>query len=221
MNNLNQKLASLGVAFIEAPDAPADPEETLIEALQLFREERKLLAIILGWLALYGDLIHIARLRALAQRLNAEHLAWLGGLALHAAETDRRWDAIAQFVRKKLGEGEKTFATTKLDLTLAKNKGADPHFQKFGLTIPKIQAAGEKKFYRRNHTLANHYWLRLRVLFGSNWRADIAWQMLQDSKQTPYRISKNIGCNIETAYRNRNSLLEAQAIKLLRARPAA
>jgi|GEM_PF-1231857 len=213
---LTGQLASLGVAFINVSIKEiADPERTILEAARDFKDDRKLLSLILGWLALYSDLIHVARLKSMLKNCSAEELAWLGGLASAVSQSDRRWSLIESYARKRIGRSSITIKTYDLDLLAAKRSGEDPHFHKFGLTIPKASPALEKKFYSREHTIANHPWLRLRALFGANWRADIAWQMLCDKKQTPYRVARTVGCNIETAYRNWQSLLEADASSAL------
>ncbi|MBI2603002.1 MAG: hypothetical protein HYW48_08095 [Deltaproteobacteria bacterium] len=64
--------------------------------------------------------------------------------------------------------------------------------------------------------MRHHFWLRLRALFGANWRADIVWQIYLNPDQTPYQVVKTIGCNTETAYRNWKALEQANVREFLR-----
>lgn len=215
MKELNAKLASLGIAILSEAGDPADPERTLLECLSLFQDDRKLLALILIWLKEYGDLLHLNRICALAKKLTPLELVWLGGLAAHATAESNRWKTVERFVEKRLATQRRRFTSSKLDTLSAQRKGADPYFLKFGLIIPTVEPSAEKKLRSRAHTLANHPWLRLRSLFGANWRADIAMEMLRAKDQTPYRVAKTLGCNTETVYRNWNSLQEANALEIL------
>ncbi len=215
MNDLNAKLSSLGIALLSEKAYCADPERTLIEALSYFGEDRKLLSLIIGWILEFSDLIHVERLRALAKRCSNEELAWLGGISSYAAERDRRFESLVNFVTKQLGEKAKPLSASKLDKLAAQRKGKDRHFYRFGITIPQLDPAPEKKLHTRLHVFSYHPWLRLRSLFGPCWRADIAWELLRDREQTPYRAAKTLGCNTETAYRNWKALIEANAHSML------
>lgn len=215
MKELNAKLASLGIAVLTDAEALADPERTLLECIPLFQDDRKLLALIIAWLDNYEDLLHIERICALAKHLTPLELAWLGGLAAHISRKSHRWKTVERFVRKKLASQRRRFSPTKLDLLSSQRKGKDPYFGKFGLTVPLVVPSTEKKLRQRSHTLSQHPWFRLRSLFGANWRADIAMEMLREKDQTPYQVAKTLGCNTETVYRNWNALKEANALEIL------
>ena len=99
---------------------------------------------------------------------------------------------------------------------VAERKGRDEHFESFGLLIPRVLPAKPAKLLKRETTLRQHPWLRLRALFGANWRADIVWLMIQQPEMTPYQVSRRLGCNTETAYRNHRLLKEVDAPALLK-----
>ncbi|MBI3534355.1 MAG: hypothetical protein HY072_02555, partial [Deltaproteobacteria bacterium] len=171
----------------------------------------KMLKLILAWLREYRELIHVERVKALSVNLSPINLAWLGGIALHQAnEGDLRWRVIIRLVEKKLGKYAPYFKTTRFDALQGKRLGVDPFFARFGLPIPCLQAADERKIRPRKHVIASHLWLRMRLLFGTNWRADIAVVMIRGLAQTPYQTAKILGCNYETAYRNWKSLKETE-----------
>lgn len=216
MDKLTQAWISLGIAFAGRGLEAADPERTLIESLNRFQEERKILRLILAWIKDFGDLLHVERLKALSKNLTPFELAWLGGLASYATGWDRRWYGLEKEVSKRLGEPKPIFKTTKLDELVAKRQGTETNFKKFGLVIPIIKPGLPKKLLKRSSVVKDHPWLRLRSLFGTNWRADIAWQLLQFPNKTPYRVAKDLGCTTETAYRNWQALKEANAEQILR-----
>lgn len=215
MSKLINRWASLGIAFSARASAPADPEATIIETLSQMKEDRKFLGLLLGWLREYGDLVHIQRLRSLAVAIPVEERCWLGGVARHAGKFDHRWHAIVNAVQKGWHSDPPEIVTSKLDRLVAKKNSSDQEFAAFGITIPTAKVADSKKLRLRSRVLKEHGWLRLRALFGSNWRADIAWLMLQDAEQTPYQVAKVLGCNMETAYRNWKALKEADATAIL------
>jgi hypothetical protein len=216
MDNIGQAWASLGIAFSAKAREVSDPERTLVETLSLLQDERKFVGLILAWIGEYGDLVHVQRLRSLAKEIPLSDLCWLGGIASHAALFDKRWLVIVKAAEKARANDKRRLSTSKLDRLVSRKKGRDKHFAAFGLTIPVVQPASAKKLLDRGQVLKHHPWLRLRALFGTNWRADIAWLMLQDAEQTPYQVAKTLGCNMETAYRNWKALKEANATTALR-----
>lgn len=215
MDRLSSLWLSLGVAFAGETKEAADPEGTLIETLSVLQEERKFLGLILAWIQEYGDFIHVERIKALAKNLSSLELAWLGGIALHVVGIDKRWNIIVQFAEDYKKKQRRRFKMSKLDELAAKRKGYDRAFKKFGLTIQTVQMAKKTKLLKKSHTLKRHPWLKLRALFGANWRADIAWMMIKRPNQTPYQVAKYLGCNVETAYRNWSSLKDVNAPALL------
>ncbi|MCC7441964.1 MAG: hypothetical protein IT285_10035, partial [Bdellovibrionales bacterium] len=176
---------SLGVAFAENQSGvrDADPERILILSLPEFREDRKLLKLVMAWLIEYGDLLHVERLRSLARELPVESLTWLGGLANHQAygsgsKGDRRWLALLNFIKERIGPIKKQVPASRLDELQAKRVGADKGFGSFGILVPRLEPADPKKIRSRQAVLQENLWLRMRALMGSNWRADVASVMV-------------------------------------------
>ncbi len=56
----------------------------------------------------------------------------------------------------------------------------------------------------------------MRLLFGTNWRADIAVVMIQKLAQTPSQVARLLGCNYETAHRDWKSLKETEVEALFK-----
>ncbi len=217
MNNKNKqhdiiiKWSSLGIAF--AVDAKssihADPEKTLISSLVTCNYDRKLLRLILTWFQEYSDLVHVERLLALMKTLSVIELAWLGGIASYQEESgDIRWRAITREIKKLRNEAVH-FPQSKFEKLQLKRIGTDKHFKSFKLNIPTIKLDSKKKIKPRKYTIKNNIWLRMRALFGANWRADIAAALLLGKISNAYQAKKYFGCSYETAYRNLNYLMEA------------
>ena len=57
--------------------------------------------------------------------------------------------------------------------------------------------------------MANNLWLRLRLLFGANLRADVATVLALDLAPTAYAAAKYLQCSQNAVYRNWQNLKEA------------
>ncbi len=220
VDSLRDAWENLGIAFAanESRAKNADPERTLIASLREFQGDRKLLKLVLAWLSSFGDLVHVERVKALAADLPASELAWLGGVASHQVDVsgDRRWSTVVEYVKKRLGSPMPRFETSRLDQLQAEKAGVDKGFDAFGISIPHSEAADPKKIRPRADAVAGCLWLRMRTLFGTNWRADVATVMLLGTAKTSYQAGKALCCSTETAYRNWNALQEAGLLALFR-----
>jgi hypothetical protein len=218
-DQLRDSWESLGIAFAinQSGIKHADPELTLIQTIQEFKEHRKMLKLTLAWLKDYGELLHVERLKALAKELSSAELAWLGGLSSYRVEDgDSRWKTLAQWIENRLGSPKAIFPTSRLDDLQTQRVGEDVHFKKFGLLIPKADAADLKKLRPLSEGVRGNLWLRMRSLFGTNWRADMATVLVLGLAQNPYQAECILGCAKETAYRNWKALKEAEVETLLR-----
>lgn len=217
-DHLRDAWESLGVAFAfnTSQTRHADPERTLLASVTEFREHRKTLSLVLGWLGEWGDLVHVERLKSLSADLSAADAAWLGGLAAHQlAHGDLRWKAVVDSVERRMGLPMPRFPTSRLDELQAQRKGEDPHFGRFGLRISIAAPADTKKLRPFSDVVRANLWLRMRALFGANWRADMATVLVLQLAENPYQAEQLLGCSRETAYRNWKSLKVADVEKLL------
>lgn len=217
---LQDELAALGIAFVtedKALSLEPDPERTFLKSISEWNTERKTLKLLLAWMDSYGDLFHVERLRSLAESLSAVELAWLGGFASYqVSQKDLRWQAIEKYCVSRLGKPMPQFATSNLDVLQSERKGRDPHFEKFGLILPLIEPSDPKKIYVREATIKRNAWLRLRLLFGSNFRADMAYLFLRQKVANAFQAEKLLGCSRETAYRLWKVFQEVECGKILR-----
>ena len=217
---LRDELAALGIAFVtddQALELEPDPERTFLKSISEWNTQRKTLKLLLAWMDSYGDLFHVERLRSLADSLSAVEIAWLGGFASYrVSKKDLRWQAIERYCFSKLGKPMPRFATSNLDILQAERKGKDPHFEKFGLILQILEPSDSKKIYLREATLKRNGWLRFRLLFGSNFRADMAYLFLREKASNAFQAEKFLGCSRETAYRLWKAFQEVDCSKILK-----
>lgn len=221
-DDIRDRWENLGIAFAhQSKIHNADPEKTIVESLKEFQDDRKMLALILAWLIEFGDLVHVERVKALMSDLSANELAWLGGIAHYqvtrsTTARNSRWQTVMDTTQKRFGKLTPHFETSKLDDLQAKRSGADESFAHFGIRIPKVLPSDPKKIKSRD-IIKKNLWLRMRLLFGTNWRADVATAILLGLAKTSYQAGKVLGCSPETAYRNWNALKEVEIERVLKA----
>jgi hypothetical protein len=219
-DRIRNELSSIGIAFYE-PETPivdADPEKAFLNSISEWQSDRKILKLLISWMDEFGDLFHIERLKALAKSLPANEIAWLGGFAKHRLSAkDYRWVCIEKFCTSKLGAQSLTFSTTKLDLLQAKRNGKDENFSQFGILIPKVEPADKKKLLPRSEVLRRHQWLRLRLVFGANFRADMAHLILKDIVPNAFQAERLLGCNRQTAYKLWGTFHEVRISEVIKA----
>jgi hypothetical protein len=217
---LVDELAALGIAFVTDENTLAlepDPEKTFLKSISEWNDQRKTLKLLLAWMEEYGDLFHVERMRYFAGSLSAIEIAWLGGFASHqVSRKDLRWQAIEKFCHSKLGTPMPQFTTSTFDLLQAERNGKDPHFEKYGLILQRLEPSDPKKIYLREGTLKRNGWLRLRLLFGSNFRADMAYLFLRQKVSNAFQAEKFLGCSRETAYRLWKAFKEVECGQILK-----
>jgi hypothetical protein len=219
LQQLLSRWAGLGIAFARRRKKDEDIEQTIIDTLPHLRDDLKLLQLLLTWLQQMGDLVHVERLKALAKTLDLTDLAFLGAIAEFTKTEFRSWELISNYSFKTLQSqyksGFKPEVSEKVSLAVDYNRTeVDPAFSKFHLKVPMIELADTKKLIPRKYILEDHRWLGFRALFGSNWRADIAYLIVTKASANAHQIASRLGCSYETAYRLKKALDEAPLRRL-------
>ena len=213
---LFRKLRSLGIALNQkALEHPVDIEETLIESLPYIQSDLKLLFLLLSWLQEMGDLVHIEKLKVLAKEIPPEDLAFLGAIANYTQGKFRKWNLLVSFAQRKLSNDFSCHLHPKM--TLAIDFGAsqvEESFEKFGLKIPQVILEDSRKLIPRKYLIRDNSRFRFRALFGTNWRADIAYELSQSPGLNAFQIKKRLGCSYETVHRIKKFLDEAAFYEL-------
>ena len=202
---------SMGAAFEAGEiELPVPPEEIILSTVSSpeFPRNKQMIRLMLGWLAMYRELIHVERLKTQSPKLDARSLAVLGGVAHKQAGQDHRWKAIVRLVEKRLGD--KPLVDPPADPAIQiERKGLDPDFTKLGIEVFQTTATQARKFRARRFILDNNPWLKNRLLFGANLRADVATVMALSLAPNAYGASQLLGCSRDAANRNWRALAEA------------
>lgn len=219
----------LGITFASEPvDRPVDLERMLLCSLEHAVGQRKTLKLVAAWLGSFGDLVHVERLVCLIRNgkwiddssecRQARTLAALADRLLEGG--DRRWKTVITELQKTLGTLPPGLPADEEASFLIARDGADPHFAKFGIQMPMLDAVGRlagsthKKLRAREFVLATNPWLRLRAALGSNWRADVLFVILSGLAANPFQASRLLGCSYETAHRIWSGAVEAKVKEL-------
>jgi len=201
--------------FAQEFDKYTDPEKTILDSLTVILSDAKMLYLIANWLKTYGDLIHVERLVSLAKTapLSYDELMALGGLAQYASDAGFRIDPVLRYVKSNFKKGRAV--ETSEHIALPVRMGQSPPeaaFYRFGLVVPKIIEQSLKISDLKLITETN-VWVKNRIFFGCNWRADIFTVLNRKRKDraSTYRLAKDLGCSNETALRIRKNfeLLES------------
>ncbi|MGK5082428.1 hypothetical protein WDW37_03905 [Bdellovibrionota bacterium FG-1] len=207
-------LRSIGIFFGEKPSHNANPEETLISSLDLAAEDAKILYLLANWIDSYADLIHTERLVFLIKNrsLPLRSLMLLGGFCRHGARTARKLQLVCNTIHKRVRKIDKIPLAEHIELPVVIGQcEANPDFKEFGLTVAPIIDQRDK-ILPLDLTAKMNLHIRMRLLFGASWRAEIATYLLLNGETTFYRLRKDLGCTNETALRIGKQLRLIQAL---------
>jgi hypothetical protein len=208
-DDLLPRWRSLGIFFATDYDRYADPERTILDSLGVILHDAKMLYLISNWIREHGDLIHAERLLSLAKakELSYEDRMTLGALANFAVTAGYKLDLIYRYAKTQIKKGRKIETSEHVALPVVLGQSQpEPSFSKFGILVPEIIDLSSKITDTKLITETN-VWIRNRIFFGCNWRADIytALGRVKKNKPSTYRLAKDLGCSNETALRIRKS----------------
>jgi hypothetical protein len=204
---LRDQWASLGIAFNARTTVVADPETALMAFLESkeFPEDRKMVSLILAWMKEHSELVHIERLKTLIESLGSFELAVLGGIALKCLKNgDFRWKTVIRFIKKR-NTGRPRFDVDESEFLISR-KGEDPEFTEFGIRVSLVEPERPEKILDLKQIIDTNRWIRHRILFGVNMRADVATVMVLNLATSAYQASKFLKCSFNAASRNWNDL---------------
>lgn len=208
-DQLRDSWASLGVAFYASSDSFASPEEALIQLVQSgeFPEDKKILTLALTWLKEHSKLVHIERLQNHFNHLANQEKVLLGAIAQKCVQAgDHRWKKIAKDGLKV--SKKKDFSFPSDSSLLLKMRGHDKDFEKFKIYVTALEDDSYKKLLDWKQTVSTNPWIKFRLLFGSNLRADVAAVIHLRLASTAYGAAKYLNCSTSAVYRNWNDLID-------------
>ena len=209
MNKLiDSKFASIGVAFYNEVDPTVSPEDAIISFLLSddFPKNKRLMGLLLVWLKEFSKYVQVEYLKHEMTQLNYTQIATLGAIATKCVEfKDFRWRNLEATCRKKIKNVNSSLYVDDDEISL-QYRGVDKVFEKFKIIIPNRKEESEKKLRSRDWVLSKNIWIKNRLLFGVNPRADIATVLELKSCRTAYAAAKILNISKPTAYRNWDDL---------------
>ena len=202
-------LSSIGVNYqLKSENSHISPEEVLINLCtdQDTLLDKKNLILLITWLLTYSKLVHVERLKAMleASQISALSLAIMGGILSTIVKGDHRFKVILKQIHTKLGNNSESLY--KDDTFLLKKSGEDPHFSQFKVSIAKLELDTPRKLKPISEMINTNVWIKNRILFGVNLRADIATIRELSLSETAYGASKIIHCSPNAAKKNWDDL---------------
>lgn len=208
-DSLRDQWASLGVAFAHGGKIQCDPETAILNFVTSsdFPEDKKMITIVLSWLQEYSTFVHLEKLKTAAQELEGDAILVLGAIASKCIKFgDHRWKTIEKLAQINTRDYQSSLRDSDAFL---KRHGLDEDFLKFGIHVNPVLPEDQKKLLVRQRIFKMNPWLRHRLLFGTNLRADMATVKSLKLTNTAYGAAKLLGCSMNAAYRNWNDLTEA------------
>jgi len=217
-SSIIQKLASLGCFFSnDESRIEADPEQTIIDALEYFWSDKKVFTMLIGLLKfrLY-HLVNTKRLGTLALNISGEKQVLLAVISSKVARHtgDIRYGQLAARLRKKKPLFKK-WPKEYSDSFYLNRKGVDKDFKKFKVTVPDFfDQQSEKKFKPLKRIYSENLWLKVRAIAGPDYRADAIYLRSRGAIKTQSELAKTLGCNKSSISRFWNSIQDIDLIHL-------
>lgn len=205
-------LIGLGITFVgKRPNfkiSPKTPEQAIVDSLLYAKEDYLVLQLLHTWIQKNHSLIHAEALGKLVNTINNKvDAALLAGLLEYSE--DKRFHAIIEKTKKIKDKDNLEFDKT---LSLAARIGQFPFdaiMSKFGIKITQlITEQSESKFLDLKKMSQFNPFIKCRMLFGTNSRADVA-ALMTLGYDKPIDVKNILMCSYETAHRNVNGLKEA------------
>lgn len=195
---LTARMVGIGMHFAAEPAADAEIEGTLVLASELGMDQNDLrvLSVLTTWFGVHHTYVNADRLVRLVSGHESPRVrAYWAALARWKAG-DRRFARLARLYRGPV-----------LELLPAGNafqierRGVDERFAGSKLSVPKGTLRDRLDDVLDPKALAQrHHGFRNRVLFGSNWRADV-WTVLEASPELSVaEVARRASCSFATAW---------------------
>jgi len=202
-------LIKLGFAFYgTATKTCPDLERTIISTLRYLETDKKVFRMLLRFGIVISRLINFERLKYLLEHEKSltlvEKVAAFIFLSRLAESGQKKAEPILKRFEKSL-RNEKLEIAVKLegisDPYLISKEGTDPALLKLGIEGYKLNPVDEKKVLKIESIIEKNRWLKLRVLIGPNYRADVFYLKSLNHFKTRYELWRCLGSSQYTAYR--------------------
>lgn len=175
----------------------ADIERTLLLATSYIDTgDRRLLGILATWIVTHASLVCVGKLKRIIEKESLGDRQLISALSFLALEHGHHeWKSLCKkFPERYLWGEEGTRSALKFQKPVAA-------FAKAGVFLPEKALRIDKRHVLPTAALAKvHQQARLRLLFGSNIRADAAYHISKGVKGAS-ELMRAIGCSYEPAHR--------------------
>ena len=210
-NNPRQLLAAIGVQFSEEVTAEhfkiADIERALIEgARAIANGDLRIVNPLFTWIQKNGEYVNVERLKKFVKSdPNPHQIFWIHALAFFGMSLGQtRWKILGdvQKIPRCLKNNNQDPVEALVDARfLQKLKGEADWSKETGFVLAKTSIQTASKYSLDKLSLAKvSLPFRNRLLFGPNWRADIATAISNGAKSAK-EVRQLTGCSHEPAHR--------------------
>ena len=218
---IKSDLIRFGFSYYGVPSEKSpDPERLILLVCAQFERDRKTFGMLMRLLIEILNLIHVERFKNLIENdpapSSVKYLAIYILAARMSEEGDVRFVAVMQMLAHKINSQDlqlKSVLKEIQDPYLLQKQGEDQALKKIGISAYRIMPAEKKKVLNREQILKRNLWLRLRVMIGTNYRADGVYLKFTGNFKNRYQIWKALGSSQETAYRICNELEDLGSLK--------
>lgn len=206
-----KNLCGIGVEISGTkPNRKADIERTILEASALVDSgDRRILGLLASWILVHGALVWVGKLKRLLTDEKLGNQQVISALSFLALEHGfHEWKTLARkYPERALWDSDATRAA--IDL-----KGAEPIFLRAGIMIPEgFLRIRSNDILPLEKLSKAHLQVRLRLIFGTNLRADAVFY-LASGVSSPSELMRKIGCSYEPAHRVWKDLKAAGSLEL-------
>ncbi len=205
-------LIGLGITFSgKRPNfkkEPVTPEQAIVNALPFAKIDFLVMQLLHTWVMENHELIHAELLSKVASKIeNRVESAILGGLLTYTK--DKRFKTLTSKISRIKPEQNSEIEKS---LSLSARVGQHPYdnvMSKFGVKMTELETEkSATKFLSRDAMAKMNPFIKCRLLFGSNARADVA-ALMTLGFNNPSEVKRILNFSYETAHRNTGSLKEA------------
>ena len=192
-----------------------DPEMIFLRTLKCYWTANDVFFMLFALLKFrIGSLIHVERLVKLAKlgHLNNDEKILLMAVSKKlVALGDHRFKAVYKHIYEP-GMKLQTLPRLQSGKAIVKYHGAEESLIEFGAEVMKFKV-DDRKLHSLSMIIKRNNWLKLRLLMGTNYRADVTFLKCTGQANKPTQAALILGCDLSTASKNFKHINEFKNLK--------
>lgn len=192
-----------------------DPEMTLLRTLKCYWTANDVFFMLFALLKFrIGSLIHVERLIKLAMQgslSNDEKILLIAVSKKLVKLGDHRFKAVYKHLYEPNMKLQ-TLPRLQSGKAIVKHHGAEESLLEFGAEVMKFKV-DDRKLHSLNMIMKRNDWIKLRILMGVNYRADVTFLKSTGQADKASQISQILGCDLSTASKNLKYIDEFKNLK--------